>query len=753
MEQSILTWSLRGLLMAVGTGLVVSTLRVRAASALHRAWAATMVSMLVLPVWTKWGPSVIAPVLPAEQAKAAITVFASASGLAAGMHASDPAAPSESPQAGLAEPLPSAPRGLRPNWRAILLALYLAGFAAMLGRLIWGTLLALSTLRGARPAEGFFTSPCCAVPVTIGWLRPVLLLPEDWPTWPATRLEAVLIHEREHARRRDPLVQWLALFNRCIFWFHPLAWWLERKLAALAEDACDGAVLARGYEAHDYARHLIELAQSVSEMGGRFRWSGTVAFSAGSLPRRIRRIVDAQPAAAISSAQSAVSAGLCVLLLSACLACNLGHHSNPTSNRISMSQQQRQKMVSALDRQRKSQQEEALLEDAVLGLTPARAKIREAELRKYPGDEYKARELVRYYEFNKDWKALDALTLWFIAEHPDIREGWGTRPVWDKIWDSEGYQRARKLWMEQLNQPGHGPYFYMNAGEYLSGSDNDKAEQLLLEGKRRFPSAALHWEVLLARHYAWALAGTAGQLPEGPIVIGNGESAASPPGPYAQKIREKLLVSNDTELLDRTVEQLQFSKAGAEFAQSLIDRVLSLDPGNRMAHLRREYFSESAIFLRAKTNPGGLSESERIVFLVSQLGHPREVQDREAKANELLALAPHNHNDPNYGTAIFLANLQLGEAALNRGDKPGAVRHLLAAAEAPPTEFLRYNQINMALPRKLFDSGERRTVATFLDRCSKFNQGGVPLAQWATQIRKGNNPRLFPDFDQFSEAR
>src|ERR1700730_113302 len=65
MERSILEWSLRAFLMAVGTGLVVSALRVHTASVLHRAWTAAMVAMLLLPVWTRWGPSVTARVLPA----------------------------------------------------------------------------------------------------------------------------------------------------------------------------------------------------------------------------------------------------------------------------------------------------------------------------------------------------------------------------------------------------------------------------------------------------------------------------------------------------------------------------------------------------------------------------------------------------------------------------------------------------------------------------------------------------------------
>jgi hypothetical protein len=42
--------------MAIGTGLVVGVLRVRAASVLHRAWTATLLGMLLLPVWTAWGP-------------------------------------------------------------------------------------------------------------------------------------------------------------------------------------------------------------------------------------------------------------------------------------------------------------------------------------------------------------------------------------------------------------------------------------------------------------------------------------------------------------------------------------------------------------------------------------------------------------------------------------------------------------------------------------------------------------------------
>lgn len=595
MEHAILTWSVRGLLMAIGTGLVLKVLRVRAASALHHAWAATTLAMLVLPVWTTWGPSVVAPVLPDPAARAV-----------GPMIDTSPPGDAAMPVVGAVTMLerfeshPFTPGPSAPNWRTILLTGYLVGVVLMMIRLLRGTLMARSILRCAKRVEGFLSSSRCAAPVTVGWIHPVVLLPESWRTWPAARLEAVLIHEREHARRRDPLVQWLALLNRCIFWFHPLSWWLARKLATLAEDACDIAVLSRGHAAEDYARHLIEMARSVSEAGARIRWAGVVAFSAVGLRRRIRRIMDGEPIRPLSSGRSAVLWGCCGVLLAGCLACNLGRRSTAPSNRTSTEKAnhpgvlvapgpgQTQRLQALFGLSWTPRGTEALLEDAVLGLTPSRAKTRDAELRNDPYDPVRAKELVRYYELHKDWKSLDALTLWFILHNPNVRENWGTRPVWDRVWDSAGYGAARQAWLEQLERTQNGGYAYMNAGEYLSGSDNEAAERAFLEASRRFPNSALHWEVFLARHYAWALAGPAGPLREGYLVLAGHQATAMNDDAYAKKVRAKLLASRDTELLTRVVEQLQLNNASTVFAESLLERILAIDPANKRAQKWRD---------------------------------------------------------------------------------------------------------------------------------------------------------------------
>ena len=69
-------------------------------------------------------------------------------------------------------------------------------------------------LQRAALRDGRYISAACAAPVTVGWLHPTVILPEGWRQWSQAQLGAVLTHECEHARRRDPLVQWLALLNR-----------------------------------------------------------------------------------------------------------------------------------------------------------------------------------------------------------------------------------------------------------------------------------------------------------------------------------------------------------------------------------------------------------------------------------------------------------------------------------------------------------------------------------------------------------
>ena len=151
----------------------------------------------------------------------------------------------------------------------------------------WRTLPLRKGCRG--PCRNSTSSNSVIVPMTAGFSDPVILLPANWQSWDAWKLRAVLAHELAHIRRGDWLVTVAASVNRCLFWFHPLAWWLERHLSALAEQASDDAALGCVSDAPRYARTVLDFA--VSLQGGRRGSYGVAMARTAKVSRRIDRIL------------------------------------------------------------------------------------------------------------------------------------------------------------------------------------------------------------------------------------------------------------------------------------------------------------------------------------------------------------------------------------------------------------------------------------------------------------------------------
>jgi beta-lactamase regulating signal transducer with metallopeptidase domain len=99
-----------------------------------------------------------------------------------------------------------------------------------------------------------------AVPFTAGLLAPAIVLPRGTSRWPNSRLEAVLVHELEHVRRRDVATRLGAELACCLYWFHPAARWHAWRLRVESELACDQAVLAAGARPSRYASDLLAFA-------------------------------------------------------------------------------------------------------------------------------------------------------------------------------------------------------------------------------------------------------------------------------------------------------------------------------------------------------------------------------------------------------------------------------------------------------------------------------------------------------------
>ena len=330
MTRFFLECTVRAALIIAATAVVLYTMRVRVASVKHRVWTAVLLLMLALPCWTAWGPK-----LPFRLLPVAATRFVSGPVPAPALPASDVSGQATAP-AQIAPPS----RSLFTTGEEILLGIYLLGFLTLLTRLIIGTRKARWFIRAASPCDDagsggrssaialtILSNSACAAPVTIGCWRAKVILPAHWPKWSRQQLEVVLAHEGEHVRRRDPLVQWLALFNRAVFWFHPAAWWLERELSALAEESCDAAVIAAGHDPHDYAKILMNFARDVMDSGSRIN-SVAVAMPGVALAQRVRGIMEAAPTARISRGRATCVVISCAAFSALFLTVSLTHAQN-----------------------------------------------------------------------------------------------------------------------------------------------------------------------------------------------------------------------------------------------------------------------------------------------------------------------------------------------------------------------------------------------------------------------------------------
>jgi beta-lactamase regulating signal transducer with metallopeptidase domain len=148
------------------------------------------------------------------------------------------------------------------DWAVLVALLYLAGVVGMALRIALGLLAVRGYRRHSHPITdrrlGELADVLCAelgcregielrestrlsTPATIGWLRPMLLLPPDWRSWTDDEQRAVLAHEIEHIRRRDFAAWMAAQLGVALHFYHPLVHWLANRLRLQQELAADAA--------------------------------------------------------------------------------------------------------------------------------------------------------------------------------------------------------------------------------------------------------------------------------------------------------------------------------------------------------------------------------------------------------------------------------------------------------------------------------------------------------------------------------
>lgn len=271
----LLDLALRGSLVLAAAALAAFALRRAPASARHLAWAVGLAGLLALPVLGVALPAWRVELLPEEPRAVAADPPAIAQTPAASPVIGQPAA---------LRPEPRPAPGRRIAWTGWILGVWLAGVGAALWRLGASVVRVRREERAAHSlTEGPAADACRrmvwrleidrpvrllessegSMPLTWGVIRPRVLLPAGTAAWPADRLEAVLLHELAHVRRRDCAWQLVAEAACALHWFNPLAWAAAQRLRLESEHAADDQVLVAGRRGCDYAGHLLEVARTL----------------------------------------------------------------------------------------------------------------------------------------------------------------------------------------------------------------------------------------------------------------------------------------------------------------------------------------------------------------------------------------------------------------------------------------------------------------------------------------------------------
>lgn len=157
------------------------------------------------------------------------------------------------------------------------------------------------------------------VPMAIGWLKPVVLLPASMVSGLSTpQLEMLLLHELAHIRRHDYLVNFFQTLIEILLFFHPAVHWVSKQMRNEREYCSDDIAVQHCGDAIAYAHTLADTATLCTKAHHHTIPDLAMAASGGDLKQRVIRLVDhhCAPKNNISKWFASVTIVFSVLLLS-----------------------------------------------------------------------------------------------------------------------------------------------------------------------------------------------------------------------------------------------------------------------------------------------------------------------------------------------------------------------------------------------------------------------------------------------------
>ena len=131
--------------------------------------------------------------------------------------------------------------------------------------LVWqGKIEDLSNKLGIMKKVRAFESSLAGIPMVIGHLKPVILLPAGMLTGLSPKeIEAILAHELAHIKRFDYLINIVQTVVESLLFFNPAVWWISHEIRKHREHCCDDVAV-------QYCGDQLEYANALSNLGA---WS------------------------------------------------------------------------------------------------------------------------------------------------------------------------------------------------------------------------------------------------------------------------------------------------------------------------------------------------------------------------------------------------------------------------------------------------------------------------------------------------
>lgn len=148
---------------------------------------------------------------------------------------------------------------------------------------------------GLKKAPKLLVSLKVDVPMAIGWLKPVVLMPAKMITGLSSeQLEMLLLHELAHIKRHDYLVNFFQTLIEILLFFHPAVLWVSKQMRQEREYCSDDIAVSHCGNPIAYAHTLADTAALCRHSRKATIPTMAMAASGGDLKQRVVRLVNHQ---------------------------------------------------------------------------------------------------------------------------------------------------------------------------------------------------------------------------------------------------------------------------------------------------------------------------------------------------------------------------------------------------------------------------------------------------------------------------